>query len=144
MTTSTIVKPFPDYYMGALKDAREVLFHQGDNIVEHSDGRIFNCHPRITERVYGSEVYDKFGDVWPIRFEISSYDAKYEQFKAVFDNRHPVAMITIRYSVVPKVLQVEPNTVTFEIKAQRLEEAQLIWDSLHYLNDYVMVSKRPA
>ncbi len=67
--SSVIIKPYPDYYMGALKFPKAVVHHAGDNFVVHTDGRIFNCHPYT-------------GGVWPIRFEVMKHD---ENFQAVTD-----------------------------------------------------------
>jgi hypothetical protein len=58
------IHPYPNYIEGAMKDPKTYVAHQGDNFVMGSDGKIYNCHPRIN-------------GLWPIRFEIKSYDSNY-------------------------------------------------------------------
>lgn len=48
----------------------------------------------------------------------------------------------MKYAIIYRLIDGFPQE--FKIECERLEEAQLVWDSMHYLrNYYIMVSRRP-
>jgi predicted 2-oxoglutarate/Fe(II)-dependent dioxygenase YbiX len=70
---SKIIQPYAGYYEGGLEYPKAIRYHDGDNFVMHTDGRIFNCHPRIN-------------GIWPIRFQIKEYDGNFQFVKELFSS----------------------------------------------------------
>lgn len=74
MRPESKIVPMNGYFYGALEYPAKTLYDNstGDWYAMHTDGRIFNCHPKTNDR-------------WPIRFQKYEYDADYHHIKEMIN-----------------------------------------------------------
>lgn len=65
---------YPNYSLGAMNFPRAFRYDHttGDWYVQHTDGRIYNSHPRE-------------GNYWPLRFQVREHDGNFHHVKDLFN-----------------------------------------------------------
>lgn len=78
MRSQSEIVPMQGYWEGAIQYPKATRYDasNGNWYVMHTDGRIFNCHPKES------------GIRWPIRFSIRDYDLDYPRIKALFNEEN--------------------------------------------------------